>query len=139
MSAIFGSARAALAYLYSCRRGPQLARPKYNDCPPSTGHSHWDHVLVGALLYGDLSDGKCGIEPGGDLDARLQEWALDRDARMDDDVADVVAQLGRLLTDADMRPAQVEVPRVFRWTEDDGRVCIRAMSTPVRNVTGSRA
>lgn len=123
MTATFETPRAALAYMFSCRRGPQLASPSYHNASPSTGHTPWDAPVIGALLYGPESQGMCAVEIGGDLDAELEEWALGYGVELSDRAADVVRQMRRLMLEHRVKP-QSEPARasdVFRWTDPDGR------------------
>lgn len=125
MSDTWGSARQALAYMFSCRRGPQLRQPRYTNAPGSTGHHHLDHVLIGALVYGDISSGGIGVEPGSELDAELQDWALsaDRDVvHLGDNALDVLAELRELLDRHGLRarPTCPEPSQFYRFEHPDG-------------------
>lgn len=135
MSALWGSARQALGYMYSARRGPSLRQPRYTDAPGTTGHGKWDHVLVAALLYGDPDtpggETGLGVEPGSELDEALWTWALDRTASAGPEVLEVVAGLTRLMEEHSLR-AKVHVPErgdFVRWTYEDGTRGLRMRVT----------
>ena len=125
MSDTWGSARQALAYMFSCRRGPQLRQPRYTNAPASTGHHHLDHVLISALVYGDISAGCIGLEAGSELEFELLEWAMARPDERDDapsaSVADVVTSLRELLDQHGMRarPTCPEPSQFYRLVDPD--------------------
>lgn len=78
MSATFGSVREALAYAYSCRRGPRAARPRWSRDPSddtSVRRDPTDWVQIGAILHGPQPEG-AGVAIGSDLDSELRDWAL---------------------------------------------------------------
>lgn len=91
----FGSPREALAYMYRCHAGPQLARMRTE--ARDTSRTCWDHVAVGALLYGPRSEGCCGVERGSALDLELQAWALTTGAERTGAVLAVERRLRRAL------------------------------------------
>lgn len=123
MSVQYGSMREALAFAFSCRRGPQLAQSRWMSSSRSTGRTPWDAPIIRALLYGDASSGMCGVEPGSDLDDELEEWAMSRDTPMSDRVADVLAQLSRLMREQGMHARSLAPRRdeYRRWTDPEGR------------------
>jgi hypothetical protein len=126
VSDTWGSARQALAYMFSCRRGPQLRQPRYTNAPGSTGHHHLDHVLIGALVYGPMSEGGCGVEPGDELEWELLEWAMSRPNERDDapsaQVLDVLTHLRELLDEHGLRarPTCPEPSDFVRYVYPDG-------------------
>lgn len=117
MSDLWNSARQALGYMYSAKRGPTMRRPRWNDASASTGHGKWDHVLVGALLYGGLE-----VEPGSELDEEIWTWALDREAVASPRVRDIVQRLTQLMDEHDMLADQVPDRAAFVvWTYHEGK------------------
>lgn len=136
MSDTYGSARQALAHMFSCRRGPAMRRPSWSNASASTGHHHLDHVTIAALLYGpnpgrvDPVSGQwgegCGVEPGDDLEWELLEWAMagpeDRAESLSPRALDVLQQLRELLDRHGLRsrPTCPEPSQFYRFEHPDG-------------------
>lgn len=72
----FRSPRGALAYMYSCKRGPSARRPLYTDRPPEFRGHHLTHVLIGAMLYGPKENGLCGVVRCSEADREVYMWAV---------------------------------------------------------------
>lgn len=94
---IFHSPRQALAYLFAAQRGPGMARPSYGRVPRDTGRHHFDHVELGAYLYGPRNKGMCGVVMGSHLDTALREWATERGTHRSDQVRAIERRLRCLL------------------------------------------
>ena len=117
----WGSVRQALAFLYSCRKGPQLSRPSYTDAPRSTGRSWGDVLAIAALLH--CEDG-CAVKAGSHLDDELERWAMD--GGEDNRTAGVRAvedRMRRLLDEHGLRRRRQRMPvvRRFDFTDAEGR------------------
>jgi len=119
---MFGSPRQALAHLYAHHRGPRLARPRYDDAPPSTGRSHWDGSLIGSLLYGPRELGGCGLEPGGQLDLELRAWATTagQATTRTPEIRSVERRMRDLLRAHGLMGPRTRAPAVRHWTDPDG-------------------
>lgn len=126
---IFGSPRQALAYLYAAQRGPQLAQPRYHDAPPSTDRSCWDHVEIGALLYGPRRTGGCGVVQGSPLDVELRTWATERGTGRSDQVRAIERRMRGLLRNHGLQRPTPAVLRMRRWEDPEGRAWTRAVRT----------
>jgi len=121
---IFHSPRQALAYLFAAQRGPGLARPSYGIVPRDTGRHHFDHVELGAYLYGPRKLGMCGVTMGSPLDIELREWATERGVHRTDQVRAIERRLRCLLRAHGVMP----VRRRFR--------CVRVPTGQVAETTG---
>lgn len=119
----FGSPREALAYLYAAQRGPQLARPKYHDAPPSTDRSCWDHVEIGAMLYGPRRAGLCGVPQGSSLDLELRQWATERGTPRSAQVRAIERRMRDVLRRAGLMRTRT---RARTWVDPDGLRWTRA-------------
>ncbi len=120
---IFGSPRQALGYLYAAQRGPQLARPRYHDAPPSTDRTCWDHVEIGALLYGPRREGYCGVTQGSALDLELRAWAThEAGAERTNQVRAIERRLRGLLRRLGLQHSPpAAAPRTRQWIDPDGQ------------------
>lgn len=133
MSAQFDSPRQALAYHFSCRRGPAMARSRGSDQVASTGHGTWDAPIIGALLYGpspgrvDPTTGAwgegCGVEPDSELDDELQDWALGYGVELSPRAREVVRRLRELMEQHGVKPISepARAADLDRWTDPEGR------------------
>lgn len=132
MSSQFESPRQALAYHFSCLGGPALASPRFGEAV-STGHGAWDGPLIGALLYGpdpgriDTTTGAwgegCGVEPGGELERELAEWALGYGVELSARARQVVHRLRDLMEEHGVKPSSrpARASDVRHWTDPDGK------------------
>lgn len=126
---IVGSPRQALAYLFAAQQGPGMARPKHHDAPTrDTGRSHWDHVMVGAMLYGRRILGNCGVVQGSHLDAKLRLWATQRGAiERDDQILAIERRMRALLRAHGMMATQRRFRARRELDTGDGTPTLRAI------------
>lgn len=118
----FGSPREALGYLYRCQDGPGMARPRWSDAPRRTDRVCWDHVQVGALLYGPRAKGMCGVVRGGLVDRELRLWALTPGAPRSPRVRNVVIRLRKLMREHGLKRPHPKRPEcdVVEFTDAEG-------------------
>lgn len=87
MSATFGSVREALAYYYSCRKGPRASRPRWSRDPSDDAREYRDPTTwtrIGRVLRGpnvpldDDPDRHVGadVQADSELDDELRTWSL---------------------------------------------------------------
>jgi hypothetical protein len=110
--------------MYAHHRGPSLAKPRWHDAPPDTGRSHWDGAEVGALLYGSLESGGCGIEHGSELDRALMVWATHAGESVErtSAIRIVERKLRDLLREHELMRPRTRAPAVQHWTDPDGAI-----------------
>lgn len=123
---IFHSPRQALAYLFAAQRGPGLARPSYGIVPRDTGRHHFDHVELGAYLYGPRKLGMCGVTMGSPLDIELREWATERGVHRTDQVRAIERRLRCLLRAHGVMPVRRRF-KAHRYDCQDGSPQLRAI------------
>jgi len=120
----FASAKQAVAYALSHRRGPQLRRASLGSSPQGTYRDPWDASLVRAAMV------RAGIAPGSPEERELADWArgqgpkppeLERALRRELDAAGLLA---RPETEVTRRSALVLVS----WTDPDTGLPVEMVS-----------